>query len=101
MLISDPAFAAQLATQDGEIASFDDPGCALAAAAQRGGVRALWFHHLREERWIPGERVAFLRVPRSPMGYGLGAVEAGEPGALTLAEARALVAAHAAGRAAP
>ena len=31
MLISDPAFAAQLENADGEVASFDDPGCLLAA----------------------------------------------------------------------
>ena len=93
MLISDPAFAAQLLTQDGEVASFDDPGCLLLALDAKPAVRARWFHHLREPRWVPGERVAFLRVPRSPMGSGLAAVEAGEAGALSLPEARALLAA--------
>jgi copper chaperone NosL len=95
MLISDPSFAAQLVTEEGEVRSFDDPGCLLAHLAEKTpDVRALWFHHVREERWIPGDRVAFERVVKTPMGYGLGAVDAGPATALDLDEARALVAAH-------
>jgi copper chaperone NosL len=93
MLIGDPAFAAQLATAEGVVASFDDPGCLLSAEASYPGARALWFHHLREDRWIAADRVAFVRVPRTPMGFGLGAVDPGEPGALSLAQAREAVAA--------
>ena len=92
MLIGDPAFAAQLQTADGTVASFDDPGCLLSAEASHPGVRALWFHHWREDRWISGDRVAFVPVPATPMGFGLGAVDAGEPGALSLAQAREAVA---------
>jgi hypothetical protein len=97
MLISDPAFAAQLRDEDGSVSSFDDPGCLLASMGERraGG---LWFHHLREERWIPGDRVAFEPVPRTPMGYGLGAVDAGTEGALDLEAARARVAGRGGGR---
>src|SRR5690606_8718548 len=52
MLISDPAFAAQLHRSDGTVESFDDPGCLLARLAAPGApVAALWFHHVREERW--------------------------------------------------
>jgi copper chaperone NosL len=95
MLISDPAFAAQLETTDGDLPAFDDPGCLLAYRSRHGAsVRRIWFHHLKEDRWIPGDRVAFVRVPRTPMGYGLGAVDAGTPGALSLEQAQALVAAH-------
>ncbi len=95
MLISEPRFAAQLETQDGEIRSFDDPGCLLAAlAAQSGGVRALWFHHLHEDRWLDAAQVAFQKTERTPMGYGLAAVAAGTPGALSLEQARARVAEH-------
>jgi hypothetical protein len=74
------------------VESFDDPGCLLAQLA-RGSpqARALWFHHLREDRWIPGERVGFEVVEQTPMGFGLGAVDAGAPGALSLAQARARV----------
>jgi hypothetical protein len=53
---------------------------------------------VREERWIPGDRVAFEHVPRTPMGYGLGAVDAGTEGALGLEAARARVAERGAGR---
>jgi copper chaperone NosL len=101
MLIGDPAFAAQLTTTDGVVSSFDDPGCLLSAEASQPAVRERWFHHLREDRWIPGDRVGFVRVPRTPMGFGLGAVDAGEPGALSLAEAREAVAAARPRRSAP
>ncbi len=97
MLISDPAFAAQLRADDGSVESFDDPGCLLAGMGERR-PREIWFHHLREERWIPGDRVAFLPVPQTPMGYGLGAVDAGTEGAEDLEAARARVAARGAGR---
>ena len=92
MLIGDPAFAAQLHTADGEVESFDDPGCLFARiAAREPAVHALWFHHVSEPQWLPAERVAFARVDPTPMGFGIGAVEAGTPGALSLEEARARV----------
>jgi copper chaperone NosL len=95
MLISEARFAAQLETRDGEVQSFDDPGCLLAALAARSPqVRALWFRHYREERWLSGDEVAFVPGERTPMGYGLAAVAAGTPGALTLAQAKDRVAAH-------
>lgn len=95
MLISDPAFAAQLESADGDLPAFDDPGCLLSYLARHpGAARRTWFHHMKEERWIPGDHVAFLRVPQSPMGYDLGAVDARTPGALSLAEAKTLVAAR-------
>jgi hypothetical protein len=95
MLISDPHFAAQLEAADGTVTSFDDPGCLLAfLGSRRPDVRALWFHHVREDRWLPGEQVAFEPAEHTPMGYGLAAVEAGTTGALSLAEARRRVEAH-------
>lgn len=93
MLISEARFAAQLETREGEVQSFDDPGCLLAALSDlEPEVRALWFHHLREDRWLAGAQVAFEETDGTPMGYGLGAVAAGTPGALSLEEARARVA---------
>jgi copper chaperone NosL len=80
MLIGDPHFAAQIQTADGAVYDFDDPGCLLLFRASHPeiDVRATWYHHVREDRWIPGERVAFVRSPApTPMGYGLGAVERG------------------------
>jgi len=93
MLISEPRFAAQRKDASGT-ASFDDPGCLLASLEGRPApAGGLWFHHVREERWIPGDRVAFEPVPKTPMGYGLGAVDAGTAGALSLETARERVAA--------
>ena len=92
MLISEPRFAAQLQTETGEILNFDDPGCLLASLAKRSPpVHALWFHHASEDRWLDADRVAFAPTERTPMGYGLGAVDAGSPGALSLADAQARV----------
>jgi copper chaperone NosL len=101
MLISDPAYAAQLESAEGEVESFDDPGCLLAVLDAHPDPRAVWFHHVREARWLAGGEVGFVRVPHTPMGYGLGAVAADEPGALSLEEARALVAADGARTGAP
>ncbi len=95
MLISDPSFAAQLQTADGEIFNFDDPGCLLRWRAEHSPrVRAIWFHHVREARWLSEAEVAFAPVARTPMGYGLGAVDASTPDALSLVQAEARLAAR-------
>ena len=95
MLISEPRFAAQLHTEDGAVESFDDPGCLLEAIdVGSPAVRALWFHHVREDRWLDGAHVAFEDAGQTPMGYGLGAVDAGTAGAVSLDEARARVTAR-------
>jgi hypothetical protein len=92
MLISDPAFAAQIVTADAEVLDFDDPGCLLLHLEEHHlPPRAIWFHHAREDRWLRGDGVAFVPVGQTPMGYGLGAVEAGTLGAISLAEATTLV----------
>lgn len=91
MLVSDASFAAQLHAADGRVLFFDDPGCMLLHLGDADApVHAAWFHHLREDRWIPRDAAGFVPVPRSPMGYGLGAVEAAQtPGALSAAQATA------------
>ena len=92
MLVSEPAFAAQLHTRDGQVHFFDDPGCLLRYETQEAPpVHARWFHHQREARWLPGEAVSFGEVSPTPMGWGLGALDAGESDALTLEEARSRV----------
>ena len=86
MHIGEPRHAAQLVTVDGEVVSFDDPGCALDyLAARRPAIHRLWFHG-EGDRWIAADDVAFLETPSTPMGSGLIAVDAGTPGAKTLAE---------------
>lgn len=91
MHVGDPHFAAQVQVEDGRVLSFDDPGCAfhwLEANAQ-APLHAVYFHHWREERWLPMAEAAFVPASPTPMGFGLGAVPAGTPGALTVDEARA------------
>jgi len=94
MHVGEPGFAAQAIDADGRVRNFDDPGCLLAwraARAARGepALARVWFHHATERVWLPLERVAFVRVARSPMGSGLAAVAAGTPGALTVDQAAA------------
>lgn len=98
MHVTDPRFAVQLHEESGEVLFFDDPGCFFAyEAAARPRVHAVYFRHLREDRWLPLAAVAFAPVDASPMDYGLGAVDPGEPGAAPLEEARARALAREAG----
>lgn len=89
MLIGDPAFAAQVITDDGEVLSFDDPGCAARYLREHDGhIHRAWFHEGRGERWLPASDVGFVRVPASPMGSNVMAVPGSTPGALSLEEIR-------------
>ena len=96
MLVSEPAFAAQI-VEPRRALHFDDPGCLLAHLGAGTVASELWFHHHRpgEDRWLRGDRVGFRPVARTPMGYGLAADDAGAPGTMTLEEARRQVAARA------
>jgi len=88
MLIGDPRHAAQLVTDEGDILSFDDPGCALRYLdAHHVAVHRLWFHHAVEDRWLPADHVVFRRGAVTPMGSGLEARDAGEPDTIDLATA--------------
>ena len=90
MHIGDPRFASQLQTREGDVLNFDDPGCLLRYESERRpAVHARFFHALSAERWLEASEVAFVRVAETPMGYNLGAVPTGTPGALTLADAQA------------
>jgi len=85
MHVSEPAFAAQLHTGQGDVLHFDDPGCLFELLRKdKPSVHALWFHHVSEDRWINGQAVGFIGVEPTPMGFGLGAVDASQPGAMTL-----------------
>ncbi len=95
MLISDPHFSAQLQLVDRATVSFDDPGCLMLYREERKpAVRAAWFHHAHEERWIPASEVGFVPVPHSPMDYDLGAVDAATDEAISLEHAIQKVQAH-------
>jgi hypothetical protein len=90
MHIGEPAFAAQLITGDGQVLSFDDPGCLfIYLADNRPQVHRAWVHHVEQDRWLSLDEAGFVRVDPSPMGYRLAAVGAGTPGALSWTEAQA------------
>ena len=98
MHVGEPGFAAQVQLRDGRTLAYDDPGCLLDAwQATTAGAHAVWFHHLHEARWLRSDQVAFVRVEPTPMGFGLGAVDPGTPGSMTLEAARALIATAAGG----
>lgn len=90
MHVGEPRFAAQLTTKDGTTHAFDDPGCLFDFVAETAPqVHATWFRHLREDRWVPAAAVGFVDITPTPMGFGIGAVDAGAPGAVDLEVARA------------
>lgn len=90
MSVSDQAWAAQLQTADGRVLDFDDAGCLFRFQAREGvAPHAVYFRDVHGDRWLAEAEAAFLETGPSPMGYDLGAVPAGTPGALTVAAARA------------
>ena len=77
MLVSNPRFAAQLVTNDGEAHYFDDVGCLAAYLAERVNVTSqAW---LRDERgrWLKAEGARFEGGAKTPMDYGFQIAEAG------------------------
>lgn len=90
MLIGDPRFAAQIVTADGDVVSFDDPGCAIAYLAGAPAPRHVWFRDAHADRWLD-QTARFEPATETPMGWGLAATQQGP---LTLAQARAQVAAR-------
>jgi hypothetical protein len=93
MHVGDPAFAAQVQLADGRVLDFDDPGCMLRWEAKNGQtVHAIYVHEMNGTRWLPKARAAFVHAPSTPMGFGLGAVEIGTPGAMSWDAARREVA---------
>lgn len=89
MHVGEPPFAAQLTTTDGRTHAFDDPGCLfLWVAEHTPAVHSTYFRDHRAERWIAADRVAFLPVEKTPMGFGIAAVDVGTPGAMSHGAAR-------------
>lgn len=97
MHVGEPGFAAQLQLKDGRILDYDDPGClvkwldANPADARPDQIHGVWFHHKTDDRWLSREQAGFVEAVPSPMGFGLAAVDAATPGALSWAEAMARV----------
>jgi copper chaperone NosL len=88
MLIGDPRYAAQIITDEGDVYSFDDPGCLFRFVSERRPhVRATWFRDSRRDRWIASGEVAFVRGAKTPMGWGFAAVDRSTPDARPYQEA--------------
>ncbi|HEU4614397.1 MAG TPA: hypothetical protein VFS15_20015 [Kofleriaceae bacterium] len=89
MLIGDPAHAAQIITEDGDVLSFDDPGCAARYLREHAPhVHRAWFHAGHGDSWIPLADVGFIPATSSPMGSNVIAVPKTTPGALALEDLR-------------
>jgi copper chaperone NosL len=98
MHVGEPPFAAQATTKDGRVHAFDDPGCLfLWQEEQRPELHSVFFRHHREDRWIARDRVGFVAVTPTPMGFGFGAVDANTPGAIDLDTCRQRVLARTSG----
>lgn len=91
MLISDPRFAAQLATRDGERHEFDDPACLfLWIVDHEPALAGAWFSDSSSadgDVWLSYREVGFIEAKGSPMGGGLGAVPEGTAGAISFGAA--------------
>lgn len=82
MSVSERAWAAQVQLGDGRVLDFDDCGCLFRfTAREQGAIHAVYYRHLREDRWLAEAEAAFIAAGPSPMGYDLGAVAAGTAGA--------------------
>lgn len=94
MHIGDPAYAAQIQTQAGEVLNFDDPGCLLLYVAhEHPSVRAMYFHEYAGDRWLARGEVTFVERPRdqTPMGWGLAAAARDHTPELSFEQATAYV----------
>lgn len=89
MHVGEPAFAAQLTTKDGRVHAFDDPGCLFVfLTEQHPDVHTIFFRHNRENRWLARDRVGFAPAAKTPMGFGLAAVDGTERDAIDFDQAR-------------
>lgn len=89
MMISDPRFAAQLATDEERVA-FDDPACAFRYIADHGpAVRHVWFQDATSEApaWLDWHQVGFVKADGAPMDGGLAAVPLVADGAIPFSAA--------------
>ncbi|MBL8732869.1 MAG: nitrous oxide reductase accessory protein NosL [Planctomycetes bacterium] len=89
MHVGEPRFAAQVITTDGRCHAFDDVGCLFEFLRRDPRpVHAAYVRHLHEARWLALAEAGFVDVRPSPMGFDLGAVDAGTSGAIDAATAR-------------
>ena len=95
MVVSDPRFAAQLVTIDGERTQFDDPACLFHYVADHTpAIAHAWFHDSTRpddpNAWLDWQQVAFVEQVGAPMDGGIAAVPIAA-GAMSFSEASAKV----------
>jgi hypothetical protein len=92
MHVGDPRFASQLQTTDGDVLSFDDPGCLFDyLRSHQVAIHALYFRNHAKDEWLAEPEVGFVSVEDSPMGYGIAAVPRDQPDAHDIDWAKARV----------
>ncbi|MGZ3443102.1 MAG: nitrous oxide reductase accessory protein NosL [Polyangia bacterium] len=78
MLVDEPRFAAQVATDDGQRLYFDDAGCMGGWLREHAATHArAWVQ--RDSRWVSVDATLFQTGARTPMGYGFVAAAEGLP----------------------
>lgn len=93
MLLAEHGYAAQLHLTQGPTLFFDDPGCLLEYRhSHPEAVGQAFYHHRREERWLPEAAVGWVTDLHGPMAYGIAAVDQASAGSHTLAWAQQEVA---------
>ena len=95
MVVSDPRFAAQLVTHDGQRSQFDDPACLFHYVQDHAPpIAHAWFHDSRHpddpNAWLDWQQVAFVEQAGAPMDGGVAAVPVGA-GAMSFSEASAKI----------
>lgn len=79
MAISEKRYAAELVDTHGNVFKFDDIGCMIHFAGQRGWIGnppARFVHDYDSPAWLKADRATFVRSPEipSPMASGLIAI---------------------------
>lgn len=85
MTVSDPAFAVQLTTRDGESVAFDDPACGFQYVMEKHpSIGHMWFHDgspgATPDAWLDWNVVEFVPATGAPMNGGFAASPLGTGG---------------------
>jgi copper chaperone NosL len=88
MVLSDERYAAELIDEAGTRYHFDDVGCMIAFAAERGLKGKAWVRDPSGARWTDAEHARYVGGARTPMGYGFSPAK---EGTMDLAQVRSAV----------
>ncbi len=96
MAVSDPKYSAQVRAprQHGKrpLYKFDDIGCAIIWLDQQpwkdDPTVEIWVNDYHDGKWLDARKAWYVPGKITPMGYGLGATDKKEPGAMDFAAAR-------------